>query len=152
MTEPASDLRCSRVRLLLSLAHDGEATADQRTEIDAHLPDCADCRAARAADEAVRARLAVPAEVPDGFAGRVAAGVSRQRLEARAQNRFLAGAAAAAVLVAGMAAVVSDSGALGRGGDAGLPVAEGSPREIAGTALAATLAVGRAPRAGAEDR
>lgn len=144
-----SDLRCSRVRLLLSLAHDGEATPDQHAEIDAHLPGCAGCRAAKAADEAVRERLAVPAAVPTGFGDRVSAGVARQRLEARAQNRFLVTAAAAAVLVAGIAMVTFESGVLPRDGMGGSPVAEGSPRDIAGSALSATLAFSRS---NAEDR
>lgn len=155
--EPAAprrggDLRCSRVRLLLSLAVDGEATPGQCAEIDAHLPECADCRAARAADEVVRSRLAADAAVPAGFADRVVAGVGRQRLEARAQNRFLMGAAAAAVLIAAVSLVTLESGTLRHGQGPGAPVADGSPRDIAGSALSATLAFGRAPRAGAEDR
>ncbi len=94
------DLRCERVRLLLSRAADAVATAEQRAEIDAHLPECADCRAARAADEAVRARLAELASVPPGFGEQVLAAARHQAAVARSQNRFLMAAAVAAVLVA----------------------------------------------------
>jgi len=149
---PTSDLRCDRVRLLLSLDFDSEATEAQCAEIEAHLPTCAACRAARAADAAVRERLTVLAAVPTGFADRVAAGVARQRFEARAQNRFLMGAAVAAVLVAGVALFAFDGGTGGRRGNPGLPVADGSPRAVAGSALRAGLAIGRAPHTGAKDR
>jgi anti-sigma factor RsiW len=161
-TTPPSDLRCERVRLLLSLCLDDEATPQQRAEIEAHLPACADCRAAQAADIAVRERVSAHAGIPSGFADRVGAGIARQRREARGQNRFLMGAAAAAVLLASVTAVSlgtpESRGSLGRGSlghrsqSDGVPVADGSPREIAGTVLSATLAFGRAPRMGAEDR
>jgi len=150
--ENRPDLRCERVRLLLSIAFDDAATAAQQTEIDEHLPTCTGCGAARAADRAVRDRIAVPAGVPEGFAERITAGVSRLRIEARAQNRFLVGAAVAAVLVAGVALFTAEGGPITERQGPGLPVADGSPREIAGNALRAGLAFGRVPRLGTEDR
>ena len=149
MTEPdRSDLRCDRVQLLLSLAIDGRTTDAQDAEIEAHVPGCAACRAAREADHAVRARCATAAVVPAGFGDRIVAAVSRQRLEARAQNRFLVAAAVAAVLVAAVSAVAFDAP---RAGDA--PGAQSAAvRDSAGRALRAGLAVDRTPVSGKEDR
>jgi len=43
MTNEQDDAYCERIRLLLSLAIDDEATPEQAAEISAHLPDCARC-------------------------------------------------------------------------------------------------------------
>lgn len=137
--EPGTDLRCERVRLLLSLQIDGRATPSQTEEIAAHLPGCGDCRAAQAADVAVRARCAEPAAVPGGFAERVGAVAARQRLEARAQNRFLVAAAVAAVLVAGVA--LTAFGTPRSRTDTTLQA--DAPRDTAGRALRAGLALHR---------
>jgi len=149
---PASGLRCGRVRLLLSIAFDDAATAQQLAEVDAHLPACAECRAAQAVNTAVRERVATPASVPSDFTARVAAGVVRQRLETRAQNRFLMGAAVAAVLVASISLLVLDGGPMAPRPTPESAVADGTPREIAGSALRAGLAFGRAPLVCTEDR
>lgn len=99
---------CGRAPLLLSLVHDGEATADQAAEAAAHLATCEECRRAVRTDVAVRVRLADRAQgdVSDGFLGRFADAFARQRAAA-AQNRFLRFAAAAAVLVAAAAGATS---------------------------------------------
>ncbi len=149
---PPSELRCGRVRLLLSIAFDEAATAQQLAEIDAHVPACAECRAAQAVNTAVRERVAIPASVPSDFAARVTAGVVRQRLETRAQNRFLVGAAVAAVLVASVSLLVVDGGPMAPRHAPGSSGADGTPREIAGGALRAGLAFGRAPLLCTEDR
>ncbi len=149
-TEPApTDLRCERVRLLLSLAADDAATPAQTAEIDAHLPGCAACRAARGVDAAVRARFGAPVTASSGFAERVAAAALAQRRESRAQNRFLASAAAAAVLVAAAGGFVFE-GLSARRPQATPVVA--TARDAAGRALATGLALGRAPTARAEGR
>lgn len=97
--------RCDRILLLLSLMADGAATPQQLAEIGAHLPGCADCRRAAAADAAVRSRLAERADAPappwlSGFAARTAQLALTQAREARSQNRLLWMSAAAALLVA----------------------------------------------------
>ena len=74
MTDAKSpDLRCERVRLLLSLSIDSATTPAQEAEIEAHVPDCAECRAAQAADVAVHQRAGEQAQVPAGFAAGVIA-------------------------------------------------------------------------------
>jgi anti-sigma factor RsiW len=94
-------LYCERMRLLLSLAIDGEATPAQSDELAAHLPDCADCRAARAVDLAVRERLAErAAEEPDpGFGRRVTTAAADLHAARRGVRRMLLGSAAAAGLL-----------------------------------------------------
>lgn len=97
--------RCERTLLLLSLRADGAATPQQLAEIDAHLPGCAGCRRAAAADAAVAERLRARAEAPApswlaGFAERTAQRARVAAHEARAQNRLLWMSAAAAVVVA----------------------------------------------------
>jgi predicted anti-sigma-YlaC factor YlaD len=146
--DPSSDLRCERIRLLLSSSLDGEATAAQDAEIADHLPGCADCRAAAAVDHAVRERCAQPAVVPEGFAERVAGAAIRQRLETRAQNRFLVAAAVAAVLVAGASLFTFRPS---HGPDGGTLRAD-APRDLAGRALRAGLASSRTPFERVEDR
>jgi predicted anti-sigma-YlaC factor YlaD len=154
----STDLRCERVRLLLSLSIDDATTPEQDAEIAAHLPECGGCRAAQAADVAVRARCAEPAAVPTGFAGRVVARVNRQRLEARAQNRFLIATAIAAVLVAGVALTTFGSATFGSPPDRPTRTMQADAvRETAGRALRAGLASNRTPRGptpgtGVEDR
>ena len=105
MTHETPAGSCERVLLLLSLMADGAATPQQLAEIDAHLPSCAVCRRAAAADAAVRARLAERAGAPApswlaGFAARTAQLAAAQAREARSQNRLLWMSAAAALLVA----------------------------------------------------
>ena len=102
-TTPAGT--CERIGLLLSLLADGAETPSQRAEIDAHLPGCAACRRAVAADAAVRSRLAERADAPApswlaGFAAATARLAVAQAREARTQNRLLWMSAAAALLVA----------------------------------------------------
>ena len=147
------DLRCERVRLLLSLSIDGATTPAQEAEIEAHVPDCAACRAAQAADVAVHQRAAEPAQVPAGFAARLVARVTRQHLETRAQNRFLLATAVAAVLVAGVALSVFRTAPDGPE----RTLQAGAVRDTAGRALRAQLAHARSPIAptpgsGVEDR
>ena len=97
---------CERIRLLLSLAIDGETTPQHRDEIAAHVPACDGCRAARAVDQAVRAHMeAALATLTPGELARLVIG--RATVEARAANRFLMVAAAAAVLIAVAAGAVS---------------------------------------------
>ncbi len=106
--EPAGSCaagRCDRILLLLSLCADGAETPQQLAEIKAHLPSCAACRRAAAADAAVRARLAERADAPApswlaGFAARTVQLAAAQAREARSQNRLLWMSAAAALLVA----------------------------------------------------
>jgi predicted anti-sigma-YlaC factor YlaD len=105
MTQEPGPGRCDRVLLLLSIDADGAATPQQVAEIQAHLPGCAACRRARAADAAVRARLlertrAVAPAWAEGFAERTAGLAIAQAREARAQNRLLWLSAAAALAVA----------------------------------------------------
>jgi len=144
---PPDDLRCARVRLLLSLALDDAATAPQRDEIDAHLPGCADCRAAADADRLVRARLAEPAVVPEGFRRRVLAAAVRRAREARAQNRLLLAGAAAAAFLAVVTAVVGP-GPAGPAPDGAVAHHDGRAR--ARTALITSLAAHRLPVAAKE--
>ena len=145
-TDDSTDLRCERVRLLLSRVIDDAATPDQRAEVDAHLPDCADCRTAAAADHAVRTRLAEPAVVPPGFRDRVIAATTRRMREIRAQNRFLMVGAAAAVLLAALTLVLQPDAGSAPGDD----VATGDDRTRARTALTTSLAAGRLQAAGEE--
>jgi anti-sigma factor RsiW len=105
MTHETPAGSCERTLLLLSLSADGAATPQQLAEIDAHLPSCASCRRAAAADAAVRSRLAERANAPApswlaGFAARTAQLALAQAREARSQNRLLWMSAAAALLVA----------------------------------------------------
>jgi hypothetical protein len=106
MTTPNRPLgSCERARLLLSLSRDGAATPQHVDEIAAHVPHCDACRRAAAADEAVGARLRERAAAPapawlGGFAARTVARAALEAREARSQNRLLAVATAAAVLVA----------------------------------------------------
>lgn len=98
-------LYCERVRLLLSLYVDGEATPEQKDEVTEHLKACGDCRKAQAVDTAVRAHMAgITESVPTTVTGEslVAAGLAERR-QARGLNRFLAASAAAAVLTAAIA-------------------------------------------------
>jgi len=89
---------CERIRLLLSLQIDGEATPAQVREVAEHVPDCADCRAARAVDQAVRAHMeAALATIPPG---QIASLVLHQAARARSAGRFAMASAAAAVLIA----------------------------------------------------
>ncbi len=161
----AGDLRCERIRLLLSLSVDGASTPAQDAEIDVHVAACAECVDAAVIDRAVRARIGEPATVPEGFAPRVAALAARQRMVARSQNRFVLTAGAAAVAAAGLALlIVGPSRALGPavmpkpggmpkpavmpkpGGTDGLTSATGGVRASAGHALSAHLARGRLNR------
>ena len=152
--QKSTDLRCERVRLLLSLSIDGAATPAQEAEIQAHAPACAACRAAQAVDIAVHERAGEPASIPAGFAERLAARAARQRLEARAQNRFLLATAVAAALVAGVALTVFRAAP-------DVPettLQAGAVRDAAGRVLRAQLArarspIARTPRTGVvEDR
>jgi anti-sigma factor RsiW len=99
------DLRCERVRLLLSLRADGAATPDQTAEADAHVAACDGCRAAAAVDRAVTARLGerIDERVPAGFSASVVAAAIAQRARAAAENRFLRRTAAAAAIVCAVA-------------------------------------------------
>lgn len=113
-TNPAGS--CERIGLLLSLLADGAETPSQRAEIDAHLPGCAACRRAAAADAAVRRRLAERADAPApswlaGFAATTARLAVAQAREARTQNRLLWMSAAAALLVAVTAQFALPTGA-----------------------------------------
>jgi len=124
MNEDTPDGACERTRLLLSLEADGAATPQHRAEIEAHLPRCAACRAAREADLAVRARLAervgaTPPSWLEGFARRTADLAIAQAREARVQNRILLMSAAAAALLAVTVQFVA--------GDAGLPAPANAP-------------------------
>ena len=119
--EPAADLRCRRVLLLVSLGADGAATPEQTREIDDHLPSCAACRRAAAADRATGDRLRERAEgaPPAGFSARVTAAAIAQHAAILAENRFLRRAAIAAVLVAGISVGATFAGRrpIGAGGD-----------------------------------
>lgn len=91
-----------RIRLLISLDVDGEATPEQRAEIERHLPRSAQARQAREAYLAVRDHLA---RTGCGLgAVRLAERVMRAALEerrlARAAHRMLVMASAAAIVVA----------------------------------------------------
>jgi hypothetical protein len=102
---------------------DGELPAAERPAVEAHLAGCAACREARAAEEAVAARLrAAPRPaLPPGFAAGVMDRVrSGQASEERPAGRILplwpwiaAGAAVAAAVLA-MVAVGTGGGAAGR--------------------------------------
>jgi anti-sigma factor RsiW len=105
MTEHEPTGSCERTLLLLSLSADGAATPQQLAELEAHVPSCAACRRAAAADVAVRERLAerVGAPAPSwlaGFAARTVQLAAAQAREARSQNRLLWMSAAAALVVA----------------------------------------------------
>lgn len=93
---------CERVRLLLSLHLDGEATPDQQVEAEAHVATCTDCRIARDTDRAVREHLERAfAALPTGtYAGSIRQLVEADLRSTRAANRFLLLSAAAAALVA----------------------------------------------------
>ena len=106
-----SDTYCERVRLLLSLHVDGEATPTQRSEIEEHLPGCPPCQAAQRVDLAVRQHMeAVGASLPAAaLAEQVVRGALALQREARSVNRFLMASAAAAVLVALGAGLMSGS-------------------------------------------
>lgn len=95
------DLYCERIRLLLSLAIDDEATPEQAAEIAAHVPGCADCVAAREVGLAVRSHLgARSGEVPsDGFGDRVVTAAGELRTARLGARRLLVRAAVAATLV-----------------------------------------------------
>jgi anti-sigma factor RsiW len=102
-------LRCERVRLLLSMQVDGEATPAQAAEIAEHLPACAGCRSARDVDLAVREqfRIALEDTPTGGLAERVTGLVHDYRREARQVHRLLVGTAAAAVMLAAGVGVAS---------------------------------------------
>ena len=65
-------MACDRMRELALLSIDGELSEAERTELAAHLEQCADCRAARdaAARVAEGVRRLAPPPVPLGFAER----------------------------------------------------------------------------------
>jgi len=132
------DLRCERVRLLLSLAIDQSATPQQQQEIDEHLPACAACRVSTLADRAVRVRLQEQADVPAGFRKRVLAAVARQARIARSQNRFLMLGAAAAVVVAALSVAL-----LGSDRTKGDSVASQDDRVLVRDAVTVSFAAGR---------
>jgi anti-sigma factor RsiW len=131
---------CDRVRLLLSMTVDGEATPDQRSEAEAHAKLCGDCRSARAADLAVRthfdvALAALPGGVLVSTVGRL---VALDIRATRSVNRFLMVSAAAAVLVALTVGMLSAGSPRSRG--SGAPDAD-----LLGQARASTRLVVSAP-------
>lgn len=96
------DPYCDRVRLLLSMLIDGEATPEQRAEAEQHLAGCADCQTVHAVDLAVRAHVeSALAALPSGALATTMVSLVRADLRAtQSANRFLLFSAAAAVLVA----------------------------------------------------
>jgi predicted anti-sigma-YlaC factor YlaD len=95
--------RCEDIRELLHRRLDGELAADLATDLDGHLADCADCRAAAAGLAAVAAGLAALPEHPFPETAFEAV-LDRTRRSRR--SRFRSGLAASWPAWAGAAAVL----------------------------------------------
>ncbi len=99
---------CTPFRRLLSLEIDAEAAPDQLRELEGHLAICDPCATARLVDQAVRELFDGRSELPASLnlAGKLELGLrtaakALPSLDAyRARRRFLAQAAAAAVIAA----------------------------------------------------
>lgn len=108
------DMTCDEIRVALSARMDGEEPQVPVAHVDAHLRDCADCRAWRAQAEAItRAVRVQPADVPDltekvlaAVAAEVGDAARRQQAAAAQRSRrqilriAVAGAAIAQLLLA----------------------------------------------------
>ena len=70
---------CEKARELIFRAADGDPSAEEQTVLDAHLAECAECRAVYDALDAVSAELHETASVPEGFAARVMDAVHEEK-------------------------------------------------------------------------
>lgn len=70
---------CEKSRELIFRAADGDLSAEEQTALDAHLAECAECRAVYDALAAVSAELRETESVPEGFAARVMDAVHEEK-------------------------------------------------------------------------
>ena len=70
---------CEKARELIFRAADGALSAEEQTALDAHLAECAECRAVYDAIAAVSAELRETESVPEGFAARVMDAVHEEK-------------------------------------------------------------------------
>jgi anti-sigma factor RsiW len=98
-------MNCEQTRELLSPLIDGELDARSRTEVEAHLAECTECRTMAARIETIGRDIAAAGRVPApaGLAARVRASLQAEAgesLRPANDNRWWMGAAAALLMVA----------------------------------------------------